>query len=34
MNETCVFCGVIIPEGRQVCPACEGERNENEKVIT
>lgn len=24
MNETrCVFCGEIIPEGRQVCPACE-----------
>lgn len=21
--ETCVVCGVIIPEGRQVCPKCE-----------
>lgn len=24
MNENrCVFCGEIIPEGRQVCPMCE-----------
>lgn len=23
MNETCVSCGATIPEGRQVCPACE-----------
>ena len=22
-NETCVVCGEIIPEGRQVCPQCE-----------
>lgn len=22
--EKCVCCGEIIPEGRQVCPACEG----------
>lgn len=22
MNNTCVCCGEIIPEGRQVCPAC------------
>lgn len=22
--ERCVFCGVVIPEGRQVCPNCEG----------
>lgn len=21
--ETCVVCGAIIPEGRQVCPICE-----------
>lgn len=21
---TCVCCGVVIPEGRQVCPQCEG----------
>lgn len=21
--ETCVCCGAIIPEGRQICPTCE-----------
>ena len=24
--ETCVVCGEIIPEGRQICPNCERER--------
>ena len=23
MDNTCVCCGEIIPEGRQVCPRCE-----------
>ena len=23
MNNTCVCCGAVIPEGRQVCPICE-----------
>lgn len=23
MNNTCVCCGVVIPEGRQVCKKCE-----------
>lgn len=23
MNNTCICCGEIIPEGRQVCPACD-----------
>ena len=23
MDNTCVFCGAVIPEGRQVCPVCE-----------
>jgi hypothetical protein len=23
MDNTCVCCGVIIPEGRMVCPQCE-----------
>lgn len=23
--DTCVFCGEIVPEGRQVCPGCEGD---------
>ena len=22
-EETCVSCGAVIPEGRQICPACE-----------
>ena len=22
-DNTCVYCGAVIPEGRQVCPACE-----------
>lgn len=23
MEEHCVVCGAVIPEGRQVCPKCE-----------
>ena len=23
-EEHCVICGAVIPEGRQVCPLCEG----------
>ncbi len=23
MDNTCVVCGAVIPEGRQVCPVCE-----------
>ena len=23
MEDTCICCGATIPEGRQVCPACE-----------
>lgn len=23
MSETCICCGAVIPEGRQVCPNCE-----------
>ncbi len=26
MNNTCVCCGSVIPEGRQVCKKCEGEK--------
>ena len=22
MNNTCISCGTIIPEGKQICPAC------------
>lgn len=25
MEERCICCGEIIPEGRQVCPSCEAE---------
>lgn len=25
MNNICVSCGAIIPEGRQICPKCEKE---------
>ena len=27
-ENTCVSCGEIIPEGRQVCPICENKANE------
>nr|DAJ74837.1 MAG TPA: zinc binding protein [Caudoviricetes sp.] len=23
MENTCICCGAVIPEGRQVCPICE-----------
>ena len=22
-DNRCIFCGAVIPEGRQVCPSCE-----------
>jgi hypothetical protein len=28
--DTCVCCGDVIPEGRQVCPNCEGKEKEDE----
>lgn len=28
--ERCVCCGEIIPEGRQVCPACEKKANKED----
>lgn len=31
MHDSCVCCGEIIPEGRQVCNACEMKRN-NKKI--
>ena len=30
MENRCVICGAIIPEGRQVCPNCE--KGENPKL--
>lgn len=32
MDNTCVCCGEIIPEGRQVCPKCEKGVKENGKI--
>ena len=29
MENNCIVCGVVIPEGRQVCPNCENDIKEN-----
>ena len=29
---TCVCCGQIIPEGRQVCPNCEGDAESKRRI--
>lgn len=31
MVDTCIVCGMDVPEGRQVCPACSGELKVKEK---
>jgi RNA polymerase subunit RPABC4/transcription elongation factor Spt4 len=31
MENRCVMCGAIIPEGRQVCPNCEKGQKAEEK---
>ena len=31
-DNRCVFCGEIIPEGRQVCPSCEKIQSETTKA--
>ena len=31
-NNECVFCKEIIPEGRQVCPNCEMEKSNPDKI--
>ena len=31
MEERCICCGEIIPEGRQVCPNCERKYQKNEE---
>ena len=35
MEDRCIVCGEVIPEGRQVCPGCEFKhrRNESLKVL-
>jgi predicted nucleic acid-binding Zn ribbon protein len=32
MEERCICCGEIIPEGRQVCPSCEAETKKKIKT--
>ena len=32
MENRCVYCGEIIPEGRQVCPSCEKIQSETTKA--
>ena len=32
MGNACISCGAIIPEGRLVCPICEGGRTEEMKM--
>ena len=33
MEERCVMCGAIIPEGRQVCPACQKKTETEERIM-
>lgn len=33
MENTCVICGNIIPEGRQICLKCENEVKENISLV-
>lgn len=33
-NNTCVCCGVQIPEGRQICPICERKDKEENNMNT
>jgi uncharacterized membrane protein YvbJ len=30
MEDNCVLCGVIVPEGRMICPHCENDLTEAE----
>ena len=32
-DNKCLFCGELIPEGRQICPTCETRGNDKEKQI-
>ena len=35
MENTCIACGVVMPEGRQICPNCEqGHTPQKEKEDT
>lgn len=30
MEDNCVLCGVVVPEGRMICPRCENDLTEAE----
>lgn len=30
MEDKCILCGVIVPEGRMICPRCENDLSEAE----
>jgi predicted amidophosphoribosyltransferase len=32
-NETCICCGAVIPEGKQVCPNCERKELTDEEIV-
>lgn len=32
IEEKCVICGDIVPEGRQVCPKCASDKNEYKEI--
>lgn len=32
-DNTCVCCGAVIPEGRQICPSCEGEEKRRKSLL-
>lgn len=34
MPETCICCGAVIPEGRQICPNCERDTNWRTSYVT
>ncbi len=31
MDDKCILCGVIVPEGRMICPHCENDLSEAEQ---
>ena len=32
MEDRCVCCGAVVPEGRMVCPQCEAKQEEQMRV--
>ena len=31
MDNVCILCGIMVPEGRMICPHCENDLSEAEK---